>query len=97
MDGRHFVVVGRYRAGMHTVRTGRDQHEIVEVFDTVHCTGCQGLLAYPHVKIGWLGCGCAGTDGHRTRYCLTCGTWNYEPGHDAQRSNVVGGVPYFGG
>jgi hypothetical protein len=81
---------------VHTEPTGRE-HQTVEVYDTQRCTGCQGLLAAPGIVVGWLGCGCAGTSGHRTRYCLGCRTFNYEPAHDETAETVVGGADYFNG
>jgi hypothetical protein len=76
-------------------RTGRAS-EIREVLDIHRCRGCQGVLASPHVTFGYLGCPCAGTDGHRTVFCLDCRTFNYDPPHDEEVRNVVGGASYFG-
>jgi hypothetical protein len=81
---------------MRIVPTGRGQ-QVVEVPEVNRCAGCQGILATPHVTIGWLSCDCAGGRGHRWFHCLDCGTFTYDPTHDETITSVVGGSDYFNG
>lgn len=81
---------------MHTVATGQGQ-QVVEQYDATECSSCRRPLAELRKTVGWISCGCAGGRGHRWFYCLACRVFTYDPAHDEQVVNVVGGSDYFNG
>jgi ribosomal protein S27E len=70
-----------------TIRTGRNDHETVEVYDNKTCPDCGALLVSPHVLLSSVGCP---EDGHhRTIRCVDCGHVMLEPPCDAEQGGSL--------
>ncbi len=72
---------------MLTRRTGNGP-ENVEVMPT-HCP-CGAAYLPDNVLIAHLPCSCAGTRGHRSYTCNTCGLIVYEPPHNSGADVLTG-------